>query len=176
MSNQTLPEGEAFRSKRGRSVAIRAVRPEDLPAIAALLSGLSQRTVERRYLAPRVFGAEAAVHEAARLIQTDAGRLVLVAHAAGDDELILAVGELVRDQVEPHAAEGAMLVADAYQGEGIGRAVMERMGTAAKGAAISRVRATVNAFNRPMRRLIASFGSSYTASPTGAEVQYEWGV
>jgi len=35
------------------------------------------------------------------------------------------------------------------------------------------VRATINAYNMPMRRLIASFGRPYSASFAGGDVQYE---
>jgi GNAT superfamily N-acetyltransferase len=176
MMKPNRDEQEPFFSRRGRSLAIRAVRSEDLPAVAAMLCGLSQRTVERRYLASRVFSKAAAVDEAARITRHGDDRVVLVAHTAGDASAIVAVGELVRDRAEPAVAEGAMLVADAYQGEGIGRALLERLAHAAEGAAINRVRATVSALNRPMRRLLASLGTPYRARAVGGEVQYEFGA
>jgi RimJ/RimL family protein N-acetyltransferase len=161
-----------FRSRAGRSVAIRRAGPEDVAAIAAMIGDLSARTVERRYLTPRTLSGEAARREAERLTRREAGRIVLVAqeHGAGR---IVAVAELVADRAERHVAEGAVVVADAYQGEGIGRAVVQQMAAAAEGAAISRVRATTHASNTPVRRLIASCGRPYTARFAGAEVQYE---
>jgi RimJ/RimL family protein N-acetyltransferase len=93
--------------------------------------------------------------------------------AEGDAERIVAVAELVRYGAEPEVAEGAVVVADAYQGEGIGRAVVERLAAAAEGAAIRRVRATTSAHNTAVRRLIASSGRPYTARFEGAEVLYE---
>lgn len=173
MSMRAGHTARPFRSKAGRSVAIRRAGPDDTAAIAAMIGDLSARTVERRYLTPRVLGEEAARREAERLTRRDDGRIVLVAQAHGHAGGIIAVAELVRDRSEGGLAEGAVVVADAYQGEGIGRAVVEQMAVAAEGAAISRVRATTHAYNTPVRRLIASFGLPYTARFAGAEVQYE---
>lgn len=164
------PRGHV-RSRAGRSLAIRPAGPGDTAALAAMIGGLSARSVERRYLTPRVLGADAARREAERLLRDD-GRIVLVAQAH-DGGGIVAVAELVPDRHERGLAEGAVVVADAYQGEGIGRAVLEHMAAAAEGAAISRVRATTHAYNTPVRRLIASFGRPYTARFAGAEVLYE---
>jgi L-amino acid N-acyltransferase YncA len=166
-------DGARFRSRRGRAVAIRRAHPDDLIAIAAMIGGLSRQTAERRYLVPRALSAEAARSEAARLTMGHADMIVLVAHAEGEAAGIVAVAELVRDRAEPAVAEGAVVVSDAYQGEGIGRAVAERLAEVAERAAIRRVRATVHAYNTPVRRLIASFGRPYTAQFSGAEVQYE---
>jgi RimJ/RimL family protein N-acetyltransferase len=156
-------------------VAIRPAAPADAPALAELFGGLSAATVERRYFAPRLLRGEAARREAARLTQTERGHIVLVAAAEGG-ERIVAVGELAPYAGEPGVAEGAMLVADAYQGRGIGRAVAEQLAQAAEGAAIRRVRATTSATNTAVRRLIASLGRPYSARFAGAEVQYELGT
>lgn len=165
------PAVTGFRSKAGRSIAIRRAAPEDAGAIAAMIGGLSASTVERRYLSPRRFVGEAARREAERLTRHDDGRIVLVAQ--GDAGDILAVAELASDPTERGVAEGAVVVADDYQGEGIGRAVVERMAADATRAAIRRVRATTKAYNTPVRRLIASFGRPYTVRFDGAEVLYE---
>lgn len=160
-----------LRSKAGRGFAIRRAAPEDTGAIAAMIGGLSAGTVERRYLTPRRMTGEVAHREAERLTRHDDGKIVLVAQ--GEAGAILAVAELVRDRAEGDVAEGAVVVADDYQGEGIGRAVVERLAADAAGAAISRVRATTKAHNTPVRRLIASSGRPYTARFDGAEVLYE---
>jgi RimJ/RimL family protein N-acetyltransferase len=70
-------------------------------------------------------------------------------------------------------AESAVVVADAYQGEGIGRAVLARLVAAAAALAIGRLRAITQAHNLPIRHLIASSGRPYTSRFAGAEVHYE---
>lgn len=164
---------EQFCSKRGRPLAIRLAGPGDAAALAALLGGLSAQSVERRYLTPRVLDETAARREAARLTGLGAGHIVIVAEIAGGAAGIVAVAELARDPGEPAVAESAVVVADAYQGEGIGRAVLARLAAAATGAAISRLRAVTQAHNLPVRHLIASSGQPYTARFAGAEVLYE---
>jgi L-amino acid N-acyltransferase YncA len=164
---------EQFRSRRGRALAIRLAGPEDAGPLAAMLGGLSAQSVERRYLTPRVLDEAAARREAARLTGHAWGRIVIIAEAAGGPAGIVAVAELARDAAEPAVAESAVVVADAYQGEGIGRAVLARLAAAAAAAAISQLRAVTQAHNLPVRHLIASSGRPYTARFAGAEVLYE---
>lgn len=173
MSAHATTATEPFVSRRGRGLAIRRAGPGDAGAIAAMMGELSAATVARRYLTSRRFGDETARREAERLTRPDARRIVLVAQAPGEAGRIVAVAELVCDHAEPALAEGAVVVTDAYQGEGIGRAVVERLARAAEGTAIRRVRATTSAYNTPVRRLIASSGRPYTARFDGAEVIYE---
>jgi GNAT superfamily N-acetyltransferase len=167
---------EHFRSKQGRVVAIRRASPTDEAALAALIGGLSARSVERRYLTPRTLDALAARREAERLTRAGVDQIVVIAEIDGQDgaeRTIVAVAELVRDGAEPEVAEGAVVVADSFQGEGIGRAVLSRLAGAASDSNINRLRAITQAQNRPLRRLIASSGLAYSARFVGAEVLYE---
>lgn len=170
------PSSERFHSKAGRDVWLRPVTPADAQALASMMIGLSPATVQRRYLTPCALREETARKEAERLTRPDRAGLVMVAQAHGDAGRIVAVAELAQDRAEPGVAEGAVVVADAYQGEGIGRAVVERLATLARRAAIRRVRATTSAHNGPVRRLIASLGRPYTARFAGSEVQYEFAL
>ncbi|NTU83173.1 MAG: GNAT family N-acetyltransferase [Chloroflexales bacterium] len=163
-----------FRSRRGRPVQIRRADPEDAEALARMLGGLSVETVTRRYLMPCTMPAERARREAERLARHDDGQIVLVAQADGAAALIVAVAELVRDRGEQGVAESAIVVADAYQGEGIGRQVAACLASEAVGAAIRRVRATLFATNTPVRRLIRSLGRPYTTRHWRGEIQVEF--
>lgn len=165
-----------FRTRRGRPISISRATPGDAPALAAMLGGLSAETVARRYLTPATFAPERARHEVARLLRDDHGHIVLVARAGGESAPIVAVAELAREGGEPATAEGAIVVADAFQNEGIGRAVAERMAAAAGEAAITRVRATIRADNTPVRRLIASLGLPVTMRHWRGELQVEIGT
>ncbi|GAB4450764.1 MAG: hypothetical protein OHK0015_56010 [Chloroflexi bacterium OHK40] len=167
------PTPDRFNSRRGRSVAIRQANPQDAPALAALFGGLSARSVERRYMMPRRLPPELARREASRLTDQRGDRIVLVATTDEEGTPIVAVAELARDGAEPSVAESAVVVADAYQGEGIGRAVLGRLADAAREAAISHMRAITRADNTPIRQLIASSGRPYQARFAGGEVHYE---
>jgi L-amino acid N-acyltransferase YncA len=173
VSATPIAAGRNFRSKAGRDLAIRPVEAADNVALAAMFGTLSLKTVERRYLAPRLLRGEAARREAERLTHAGANHIVLVAQDRGAGDAIVAVAELAPDSAEPGVAESAVLVADAYQGEGIGRAVAEELAEAVRTTSISRVRATVHAANTPVRRLIASLGRPYSTHFRGTEVVYE---
>lgn len=163
-----------LRSRRGRPFSISRAAPGDAPALEAMLTGLSAQTVGRRYFTSARMPAERAHAEAERLARRDDGRIVLVARAGGGAAApIVAVAELARDRAEPATAEGAIVVADAFQSEGIGRAVAEHMADAAQDAAISRVRATVLAENRPMWRLLKTLGRPYKLRSWRGELQVE---
>ena len=162
-----------FQSTRGRMLRIRPAMPADATALAAMIGGLSQRSVAMRYLTPRALPPELARREAERLVRESDQQLVLVALDDSGDEQIVAVAELVRDGAEPSVAESAVVVADAYQGEGLGRAIVGRLAQAAAGASIGRIRAVVLGQNMPMRRLIAGLGVPYTSRFVGSEVYYD---
>jgi RimJ/RimL family protein N-acetyltransferase len=165
-----------FRSRRGRPFTISRAGPGDAEALATMLGGLSAETVARRYLTPCVLPAERARREAERLAHGGQGHIVLVARAEGEAAPIVAVAELARERDEPAAAEGAIVVADAYQHEGIGRAVAEEMAAAADEAAIAKVRATILGTNTAVRRLIASLGRPYRFRHWRGELQVEIGA
>lgn len=162
-----------FHSSRGRMLRIRPAMPADAPALAAMIGGLSQRSVALRYLTPRTLPPELASREAERLARESDQQLVLVALDDAGEERIVAVAELVRDGAEPEVAESAVVVADAYQGEGLGRAIVSTLAQAAAAARIARIRAVVMGQNTPMRRLIAGLGVPYTSRFVGSEVYYD---
>jgi RimJ/RimL family protein N-acetyltransferase len=85
----------------------------------------------------------------------------------------VAIAELARERDESTSAEGAIVVADAYQHEGIGHAVAKHMAEAAERAAIRCVHATILSTNTAVRRLIASLGRPYTVRHWRGELQVE---
>lgn len=160
------------RSRAGRAVAIRPAEAGDEAALAAMLGGLSPATVERRYFALRRLDSDLARREAARLAHGAGGRIVLVAAHEVDGQIV-GVAEIVPRPGAPGVAECAVVVADAFQGEGIGRAVAAQMAAAAEEAAITHLWAATHAGNARVRRLIATGGRPYTARFDGPDVTYE---
>jgi protein lysine acetyltransferase len=160
-------------TRQGRPISIAPAAPGDAEALATMLGGLSAETMCRRYLTPAVMAPERARVEAERLARSDDDYIVLVARADEAPRPIVAIAELARDQGTPTVGEGAIVVADAYQNEGIGRAVAEQMAAAARNAEISTVRATVLATNTPVCRLIASLGRPFRIRHWRGELQVE---
>jgi acetyltransferase len=160
------PESAPFLSARGRLVANRLVVPGDTGMIAALLAGLSARSLFLRYCMPMPHMApKSAAREAARLGQIHPGRqLTAVALACVQGvEQIIAVAELVCDAGSPDVAEVALVVADAYQREGIGSALCAYLVALARRHGLAALRAIALAENTAIRRMVARSGAPYTA-------------
>ncbi|HWD47209.1 MAG TPA: GNAT family N-acetyltransferase [Actinomycetota bacterium] len=129
---------------------LRPVRPADAAAISALFQGLSERSVWLRFftLCPRldrVVGWATEAHHDRRLgvvaIAADTGRLI--AHAG-----------LERDPRQPDRAEFALVIADPYQGRGLGGVLLGRLVEAARRVGIRWLTAEVLANNHRMLSLL----------------------
>jgi GNAT superfamily N-acetyltransferase len=134
----------------GVTVLVRPVRAEDAGAISALFQGLSERSTWLRFftLCPslgRVVGW-------ATEVDND-HRLGVVAVAADSGQLIAHAG-LERDHRQPDRAEFAVVVADRYQGCGLGRILLGRLVEAARHVGIGWLTAEVLAENQRMLNLL----------------------
>jgi acetyltransferase len=135
--------------RSGVSVRVRPIRPADKPRIQAFLAGLSPETVRRRFLTakPRLSAVEL------RYLTEVDGRdhVALVALSAGE---IVAVARSVRLPQLPETAEMAIVVTDAWQGQGLGSLLAEALAGAAREAGIRRLAAVMLGDNEPARRLV----------------------
>ena len=160
------PETALFHSTRGHLIATRPVAPSDSGLIAELLAGLSAQSLFLRYCMPMPrMAPEMMAREAARLGQTHSTRqLTVVALACvGGVEQVIAVAELARDSGSPAVAEIALVVADAYQREGIGSALCAYLIAAARRQGLAALHAMALAENAAVRRMVARSGAPYTA-------------
>ncbi|TNF29908.1 MAG: GNAT family N-acetyltransferase [Deltaproteobacteria bacterium] len=124
---------ELARTKDGREVLFRLIRPSDK---AGLLDGLSRMSLESRYkrfFTPRDSFSE---DELAYLTELDQERhfaIVVGLTGGGDDMTVgLGVGRFVCDADDPKSAEAAVAVVDEAQGLGLGRMLFERLINAAR--------------------------------------------
>jgi acetyltransferase len=155
-----------FVSTRGRLIVNRLVTAGDVGAIAELLSGLSARSLYLRYgmPMPRML-PESAAQEAARLGQARSAHqlsAVAVVCLQGREQLI-GVAELAHEPGRADAPEIALVVADAYQREGIGSALCAYLVGAARRQGLTALRIMALAENTAVRRMIARSGAPYTA-------------
>jgi RimJ/RimL family protein N-acetyltransferase len=138
----TLTEGTVAR--------LRAIRPDDEPRLVALYARLSERTAYQRFftLMPRLPG-----DWAHRLANVDhRTRVALVLEREDHDELI---GVARYDPSgDPGVAEVAFVVQDHYQGQGLGRLLLDELLDAAAAHGIHRFRAYVLGDNRRMLALL----------------------
>ena len=141
-STQTLRDG--------RQVEIRAQRPEDRVALEAAVARLSSASLYRRFFGVR---REFSEKEAAHFLHIDfVDHVALVVVASEDDiENIIGGGRYV--VVKPGQAEVAFAIVDAYQGQGIGGALMLHLATIARAAGLKELVAEVLAENATMLKV-----------------------
>jgi acetyltransferase len=130
-----------YTTKTGEKMLIRPIRPEDEPLIVALHDCLSERTVVQRYFTALALTARTAHERMTRICFIDYDReLALVAevvNAHGGKE-IAGVSRMVR-QEDGKSATLAVVVADDYQGKGLGETLMHRALAAARAEGVGRV-------------------------------------
>ena len=173
LDNQRPAPGETAGPLR-----LRPARPGDAAAIAGMLAGLSGRSIYLRYLLPRPGLPPAlAWREAERLVAGGDGRGAMVALLPGSDgERLVGIGEYAPDGREPGVAEVALVVADAWQRRGIGRALASALVEALGARGIATLQAVTLLENAGIRRLFARSPQPYTARFDGGMLIYRMGL
>ena len=132
---------------------IRAIGPQDAPALADLHAGLSDESRYLRFFSPhRTLTADELCH----WIELD-GRL----HAGVGAFLgARCIGHALYDvrRERPTEAEVALEVLDAFQGQGIGTRMLHALIPVARAAGFHRLTATVLPENKPMLRVFRDLG------------------
>ncbi len=141
---------------------VRAVRPDDEPAVLRLLQGLDPETVRLRFFAYiRSFSHDLA----ARMTQIDYDReLALVILPQAQTDCIVGMGTLAADP-DGTRAEFAVLVDKQHTGLGLGRHLLEQFVAHARRRGIGTVFGEILAENRPMLNLARSLGFSIGKVP-----------
>ncbi len=144
-------EGEVT-IKGGTKVTIRPIRPEDVEREKRFFDGLSERSRYQRFmqylpqLPPRML---------ARFTQLDYDReLALVAVHEGE---FIGVGRFAPN-ADGATAEFALVVADAWQGKGLGRILLQRLKDEARKAGYQALYGNIMEANREMLDLALRLG------------------
>lgn len=163
-----LHEGAALRLHDGRSARVRPVGPADAESIQAFVRRLSDASRRLRFFAPI---RELAPSLLARLT-TSAGRLELVLLAEARDGEAWSMVALA--QCAPGEDDGtcdlALVVADAWQGLGLGRALLGLLVQSARDARCTRAIMDVLRDNEAMLALARACRFAVARSPHGSTV------
>jgi acetyltransferase len=151
----------------GPRLRVRPIRPEDAAMERAFVDGLSNQSRYLRFmqhlpgLTPQML---------ARFTQVDYDReLALVAlEGARDSEKIIGVARYVGNP-DRESAEFAIVVADAWHGRGLGRALMELLIARAKKRGFVRLVGNVLAINTSMLAFVAKLGFVAQHDPNDPE-------
>jgi len=156
----------AARLPGGTAIVIRPIRAEDDALERDFICSLSNETRYNRLLSGRTLTPE----EIRRLTRIDYDREMafIAVSADGGRARLLGVGRYVRDD---RGAEFALVVADAWQHQGIGRLLLETLLWHAHLAGIARLHGITLATNQPMQNLARKLGFVQKHDPQDATVR-----
>jgi acetyltransferase len=156
---------ESFEPIVGQSVTLRPLRRDDQDIEHAFVSGLSPETRHNRLLGGAIRITREYIE---RLTNVDLDRdmaLAAITMLEGRETLI-GVSRYVL--VAPEACEFAVVIADAWQGRGIGRRLMEKLIGIARKRGLKRIYGDVLSANRPMLEMTARLGFERGRHPDDA--------
>ncbi|HIK43291.1 MAG TPA: bifunctional acetate--CoA ligase family protein/GNAT family N-acetyltransferase [Leptolyngbyaceae cyanobacterium M65_K2018_010] len=160
----------------GTPITLRPIRPEDEPLLVKFHHTLSEESIYFRYFHLITLNRRIAHERLTRICFIDYDReMALVADhkdANSGEHGILAVGRLSKCH-GLNQAEFALLVSDAYQGQGLGTELLQQLLAIARHEGLHSVTAEILRENRPMQRVCERLGFTLTRTPdfVKAEIQ-----
>src|SRR5690242_12817865 len=147
--------------RSGDVVRIRQVRPDDAPALVRAYANLGEQSRYRRFFTVMPELPEATLKAAVEVDRTDHEALVAVPLLSTE---IVGECRFIRLPDQPDTAEVGVTVVDAWQGRGLGSALLARLSERALESGIEYFTAEVLAENRTMLALLPSLGRVETES------------
>jgi acetyltransferase len=160
----------AWQPAGGPPLLIRPLRPDDLEREIRFVTGLSPAT---RYLRLQYYATEASRDAVAKLLDVDyVDRLALAAVVgAGDQAEIVGVSRYARVDATA-TAECAIVVADAWQGRGLGSELMRSLAVAAAARGLASLEGDTLAENQRIAEWARRFGFDVRTTPnSGGQVK-----
>lgn len=165
-----IPEdlSEAFSPIIGQSVTLRPLRREDADIETAFVTGLSPETRANRLLGSAIRITREYIE---KLISVDYARDMALAATVmiGNQETLIGVARYVRD-ADARGCEFAVVVADAWQGRGIGKRLLGKLVAVAGSRGIPRIYGDILATNRAMLEMVKRIGFRVERHPDDATV------
>jgi len=138
----------------GTTVLVRPIAPEDKPLLVQFLARLSPETAYRRFMSPKSHFTEA---ELRYLTEIDGHDHIALIAVRGSE--LVGVARCVR--VQPDTADVAIVVADPWQGIGLGRRLARLLADRAAAAGIERFAGTMLADNGAALRIMKGVGTGF---------------
>lgn len=149
----------------GRAVIVRPVLPQDAAATRAFVAALSSRSRYRRFHVGLSHLPDALLEG---LTQVDHDRHVaLVAQPVGEEAgALVAEARYVR-RADSASAEFALVVADEWQGQGLGRRLLQSLARHAARQGVKELHGDILHDNEAMLRLVRQLDARLGTSPGG---------
>lgn len=155
----------------GRLLSIRAIRPSDRKALHDAFHRLSKATVRDRFFNVKL---DLTPRELTYFTEVDFScHVALVAELEeGLQRRPAGVGRFVRDRERPEHCEFAITVADEFQGQGIGTALLKRLVDCARRLGVRQLDASVLPQNARMSHLLRRCGLPLESSLQNGVLNY----
>ena len=153
-------------AKDGSAFTIRPIRPEDEPLLVRFHEMLTAETVYARYLGYMGLSTRTAHERLTRVTFNDYDREIALVAEDRDEQgepRIVAVGRLSKSHALPDA-EFALLVADAWQGRGLGTELLKRLVKIGCDEKLELIWAEMLVTNEAMRRTAIDAGFTISAT------------
>ena len=147
--------------RSGDVVQIRQIRPDDAPALVRAYANLGEQSRYRRFFTVMPELPEATLKAAVEVDHVNHEALVAVPLVSAE---IVGECRFIRLPDQPDTAEVGVTVVDAWQGRGLGSALLARLSQRATEAGIEYFTAEVLAENRTMLALLPGLGQVQTES------------
>lgn len=147
----------------GRSITIRAIRPDDKKRLLEAFRGLEESTIRSRFFGPR---KSPSAQELAWATEIDFVHHAALVASLEDraNERIIGVGRYVRVESasSPLVAEVAFVVEEDFQGQGIASILLRHLAAIAHSAGVAALEADVLPANAAMLRVFERSGLPIT--------------
>jgi RimJ/RimL family protein N-acetyltransferase len=153
--------GQAVRLRSGDLVRVRQVQADDVTALARAYENLGEQSRYRRFFTVMPQLSESVLHAAAEVDHVNHEALVALPLLSRD---IVGECRFIRLADRPDTADVAVTVVDAWQGRGLGSALLARLSARALDAGIVYFTAEVLAENQTMLAMLPRLGRVETES------------
>lgn len=170
-----VPEKKLVTLKNGQEVYLRPARPDDMQAVQSFYNNLSQESNYLRFLSYR---RKFSVRDMRKMTTFDyESQICFVAvlpRAKGEKDQVVGIAEYAPLTVEkPGKVEFAIVIADEYQGQGMGTVLLNHLVDYGREQDIEIFYGMVSAENTGMSHLIQKLGVRYEVESLGAVQEFD---
>ncbi len=161
---------DKWQSEDGNDFTIRPIRPEDEPLVVKFHETLSERTVQLRYFTPMNLRQRIEHERLTRIVFIDYDReMALVAtryNPKADEYEIAGIGRITKSHTASDAEFG-VIVSDRYQGQGIGKELLNRLISVGRDENLATITGYILAENTGMINLAKQLGFALHTNEDG---------
>ena len=147
---------------------MRPIEPADKQRLQAFREKTSADSGYRRFFGPRGPFSAGELRHLTEVDHRDHEAIVAIDPTTGG---LVGVARYVRDGERPGSAEIAVIVTDAWQGQGVGSVLLSRLAERARAEGVTRFTGLMLIENRRMARLFAQLGEPRVVARDGATVE-----